>query len=91
MRIAFTCNCCNHRTARAINPQAFITGTVFVQCEGCLIHHKLVDNLKLIHELRGPVFNAPFVTGAGLSQGAESGGFRVGGFELFDVQDDDDV
>lgn len=56
MRVAFTCNVCGHRTTRAINPHAYTDGTVFVQCGGCDVFHKLVDNLKLFHELRGRIY-----------------------------------
>ncbi|KAJ7966919.1 Zinc finger, DNL-type, Mitochondrial import protein TIM15 [Quillaja saponaria] len=47
MRVAFTCNVCGQRTTRAINPHAYTEGTVFVQCCGCNVFHKLVDNLNL--------------------------------------------
>eukprot|EP00250_Pteridium_aquilinum_P005912 c15930_g1_i1 orf=259-675(+) len=56
MRVVFTCNVCGERTTRAINPHAYTDGTVFVQCAGCNVFHKLVDNLKLFHELKGSVF-----------------------------------
>eukprot|EP00249_Psilotum_nudum_P021951 c28311_g1_i8 orf=451-1206(-) len=56
MRVAFTCNVCGERTVRAINPHAYTDGTVFVQCAGCNIFHKLVDNLKLFHEIKGRIF-----------------------------------
>jgi protein import protein ZIM17 len=59
LRVEFTCNKCWERTTRAINPQAYKTGTVFVQCKGCNIFHKLVDNLKLFHELQGPIYTPP--------------------------------
>ncbi|KAK4351791.1 hypothetical protein RND71_027309 [Anisodus tanguticus] len=60
MRVAFTCNVCGQRTTRAINPHAYTDGTVFVQCCGCNIFHKLVDNLNLFHEMKcyvSPEFN----------------------------------
>lgn len=60
MRVAFTCNVCGQRTTRAINPHAYTDGTVFVQCCGCNIFHKLVDNLNLFHEMKcyvSPSFN----------------------------------
>ncbi|OIT03956.1 PREDICTED: uncharacterized protein LOC109224814 [Nicotiana attenuata] len=60
MRVAFTCNVCGQRTTRAINPHAYTDGTVFVQCCGCNVFHKLVDNLNLFHEMKcyvGPNFN----------------------------------
>lgn len=46
----FTCDACGERTERLINRLAFERGTVFVQCAGCLQHHKLVDNLGLVVE-----------------------------------------
>ncbi|KAK4429444.1 hypothetical protein Salat_1244900 [Sesamum alatum] len=60
MRVAFTCNVCGQRTTRAINPHAYTDGTVFVQCCGCNVFHKLVDNLNLFHEMKcyvDPSFN----------------------------------
>ncbi|MCO5595445.1 hypothetical protein L7F22_049487 [Adiantum nelumboides] len=63
MRVAFTCNVCGERTMRAINPHAYTDGTVFVQCAGCNIFHKLVDNLKLFHELKGSVFPSSVMYG----------------------------
>ncbi|KAG1361016.1 hypothetical protein COCNU_09G004790 [Cocos nucifera] len=52
MLVAFTCNVCGQRTTRAINPHAYTDGTVFVQCCGCNVFHKLVDNLNLFHEIK---------------------------------------
>ncbi|XP_010941361.1 uncharacterized protein [Elaeis guineensis] len=52
MLVAFTCNVCGQRTTRAINPHAYTDGTVFVQCCGCNVFHKLVDNLNLFHEMK---------------------------------------
>lgn len=52
MRVAFTCNVCGQRTTRAINPHAYTDGTVFVQCCGCNVFHKLVDNLNLFHGMK---------------------------------------
>ncbi|KAK4798018.1 hypothetical protein SAY86_030344 [Trapa natans] len=60
MLVAFSCNICQQRTTRAINPHAYSDGTVFVQCCGCNAYHKLVDNLNLFHEMKcyiGPSFN----------------------------------
>ncbi|KAG0472687.1 hypothetical protein HPP92_014544 [Vanilla planifolia] len=52
MRVVFTCNICGQRTTRAINPHAYTDGTVFVQCCGCNVFHKLVDNLNLFHDMK---------------------------------------
>ena len=56
MVVEFTCDKCEGRSRRAINPRAYSRGSIFVQCEHCLVHHKLVDNLKLFHELKGEVY-----------------------------------
>ncbi|KAJ9186395.1 hypothetical protein P3X46_001972 [Hevea brasiliensis] len=79
MRVAFTCNVCGQRTTRAINPHAYTDGTVFVQCCGCNIFHKLVDNLNLFHEMKcyvNPSFNY------------KDAKWDVG-FKLFDMDDED--
>ncbi|KAK2660803.1 hypothetical protein Ddye_007336 [Dipteronia dyeriana] len=78
MRVAFTCNVCGQRTTRAINPHAYTDGTVFVQCCGCNVFHKLVDNLNLFHEMKcyvNPSFNY------------RDPKWDVG-FKLFDMDDD---
>nr|XP_023881470.1 uncharacterized protein LOC111993875 isoform X1 [Quercus suber]POE74187.1 dnl-type zinc finger protein [Quercus suber] len=80
MRVAFTCNVCGQRTTRAINPHAYTDGTVFVQCCGCNVFHKLVDNLNLFHEMKcyvNPDFNY-----------RDSNGDL--GFNYLDIDDDDD-
>ncbi|KAJ0962823.1 hypothetical protein J5N97_027945 [Dioscorea zingiberensis] len=48
--VQFTCNACGERTQRLVNRVAYERGTVFVQCAGCLVNHKLVDNLGLVVE-----------------------------------------
>ncbi|XP_024535690.1 uncharacterized protein LOC112348029 [Selaginella moellendorffii] len=58
MRVAFTCNVCGARTMRAINPHAYTDGTVFVQCKGCNVFHKLVDNLNLFYEWDGRLYKS---------------------------------
>ncbi|KAL9259291.1 DNL-type zinc finger protein-like protein [Drosera capensis] len=55
--VQFTCNACGGSTKRLVNRLAYERGTVFVQCAGCLQHHKLVDNLGLVveYDLRNEV------------------------------------
>ncbi|WIA44069.1 hypothetical protein OEZ86_010429 [Tetradesmus obliquus] len=59
MKIKFTCKRCGATTIKPVNPHAWTSGTVFAKCGCCNITHKLIDNLKLFHELSGPVFNTP--------------------------------
>ncbi|KAK4779899.1 hypothetical protein SAY87_016005 [Trapa incisa] len=48
--VQFTCNECGERTSRLVNRLAYERGLVYVECAGCLRHHKLVDNLGLVME-----------------------------------------
>lgn len=82
MRVAFTCNVCGQRTTRAINPHAYTDGTVFVQCCGCNVFHKLVDNLNLFHEVKYYVSSSSF--------NYRDAKWDVSGLNLFDDEEDDD-
>ena len=55
-RMRFTCNLCGETNEKEVNPKAWTKGSVFAKCEGCFAVHKLKDNLKIFHELKGPVF-----------------------------------
>jgi hypothetical protein len=46
----FTCNKCSTRNVIDVNPHAYHEGSVFVQCGGCGVRHKLVDNLGVAQE-----------------------------------------
>ncbi|KAL8240072.1 hypothetical protein R6Q59_013427 [Mikania micrantha] len=83
MRVAFTCNVCGQRTTRAINPHAYTDGTVFVQCCGCNVFHKLVDNLNLFHEMKCYV-NPSF------KYHDPNGNVSSLGFKYLDLNDDDE-
>ncbi|KAM4109227.1 hypothetical protein ACB094_03G104200 [Castanea mollissima] len=48
--VQFTCDVCGERTERLINRLAYERGLIYIQCAGCLRHHKLVDNLGLMVE-----------------------------------------
>lgn len=55
--VQFTCDVCGERTERLINRLAYERGLIYIQCAGCLRHHKLVDNLGLVveYDLRGEI------------------------------------
>ncbi|KAG9150290.1 hypothetical protein Leryth_017599 [Lithospermum erythrorhizon] len=84
MRVAFTCNVCGQRTTRAINPHAYTDGTVFVQCCGCNIYHKLVDNLDLFHEMKC------YVTSSFNPNVNQGGDVRFKFFDLEENENNDD-
>jgi len=41
-RVQFTCNLCGETTTKMVNPHAWEKGTVFAQCSGCDVKHKLI-------------------------------------------------
>jgi len=55
-KLRFTCDRCKEKTEAMVNPNALETGTVFVQCSHCLVHHTLVDNLNLLNDMESPNF-----------------------------------
>ena len=52
--LTFTCNKCEQRGTRMVNPEVYKKGTLFVQCPNpdCAVWHKIVDNLGLIYEFK---------------------------------------
>jgi hypothetical protein len=58
-KIRFRCKRCGATSIKPINIHAWREGTVFARCGRCHVTHKLIDNLKLFHEMAGPVFDPP--------------------------------
>ena len=76
-RVSFTCNVCDARTEKKVNPVAWDRGAVFLQCDGCGAWHKLADAAGLIDEIRFAENSAAALA------------LREGGAELaFDASDD---
>jgi hypothetical protein len=75
-RLQFTCNKCSQRTTRAVNPHALKSGTVFVQCSHCLVHHKIVDHLNLFDDAQ-VLYTSP-LSWAGRTKGPQAGVELVG-------------
>lgn len=93
-KIKFTCKRCGATSIRPINIHAWREGTVFARCGRCHVTHKLIDNLRLFHEMQGPVFDtntAPLDPATPLPPGLQlrleelpvDGGARVGGWDGF--------
>ena len=53
VQMTFTCNKCEGRTMRMINPEVLERGTMWVQCGECEEWHQIVDNLGLIFDFTG--------------------------------------
>ena len=45
MMIVFTCTVCENRTVKRFTKLAYTKGIVIVQCNGCLKHHLIADNM----------------------------------------------
>lgn len=52
MLVTFTCNKCDTRTERLVNPVAWNKGMVICQCAGCQAWHQLADAAGLVDEIR---------------------------------------
>eukprot|EP00208_Stichococcus_sp_RCC1054_P001748 CAMPEP_0206134534 /NCGR_PEP_ID=MMETSP1473-20131121/64_1 /ASSEMBLY_ACC=CAM_ASM_001109 /TAXON_ID=1461547 /ORGANISM="Stichococcus sp, Strain RCC1054" /LENGTH=320 /DNA_ID=CAMNT_0053526149 /DNA_START=66 /DNA_END=1028 /DNA_ORIENTATION=+ len=79
MKVKFTCDRCGVTTIAPVNPTAFATGSVFGACGGCGVVHKLVDNLKLFHEVNS---HQPVRIPASLPQNPGLGIDTIGGFDF---------
>lgn len=55
-KVKFTCKMCETTSVKRVSPHGWTAGSVFAKCDGCGVVHKLVDNLKIFHEFKGPVF-----------------------------------
>ena len=53
VQMTFTCNKCEGRTMRMINPDVLERGTMWVQCGQCEVWHQVIDNLGLIFDFTG--------------------------------------
>lgn len=73
--VAFTCNKCDTRTERMVNPRAWESGLVFVQCgdPGCGAWHKIADAAGLVEEIRFDTEDAPLAAVAAAALEFEGG------------------
>lgn len=51
LKLQFTCNRCQTRNVATVNPLAWRYGTVFIECGGCKVKHKMVDHLNVAEEV----------------------------------------
>ena len=55
-KVKFTCNRCQTRTEKFINPHAWNHGVVFCRCDGCQVVHLIRDQKGVFSCLKGPLF-----------------------------------
>ncbi|KAK9837850.1 hypothetical protein WJX74_006198 [Apatococcus lobatus] len=51
--VQYTCKRCGTVSTKLVNPHVWATGSVFARCNGCGVIHKLMDNLRVYHEVSG--------------------------------------
>ncbi|EDV92231.1 uncharacterized protein LOC6565925 [Drosophila grimshawi] len=47
MEIVYMCKLCNTRNTKTISEEAYYSGVVILQCDGCAVQHLIKDNLGL--------------------------------------------
>ncbi|XP_060665786.1 DNL-type zinc finger protein [Drosophila nasuta] len=47
MELVYLCKLCNTRNTKIISEEAFTSGVVILQCDGCAVDHLIKDNLGL--------------------------------------------
>lgn len=50
LMIAFTCKKCNNRSSHLFSKQAYLTGSVMIECPGCHAHHLIADHLGIFKD-----------------------------------------
>lgn len=55
-KVKFTCNRCQTRNEKFVNPHAWNHGVVFCRCEGCKVIHLIRDQKGIFSCLKGPLF-----------------------------------
>uniref|UniRef100_A0A1L8EIT7 DNL-type domain-containing protein n=1 Tax=Haematobia irritans TaxID=7368 RepID=A0A1L8EIT7_HAEIR len=43
--IVYRCKLCNTRNSKQVSEQAYTTGIVILQCDGCSVNHLIIDNV----------------------------------------------
>ncbi|KAH8386734.1 hypothetical protein KR093_002337 [Drosophila rubida] len=53
MELVYLCKLCNTRNTKIISEEAFNSGVVILQCDGCAVDHLIKDNLGLFANADG--------------------------------------
>lgn len=53
MEIVYLCKLCNTRNTKTISEEAYNSGVVILQCDGCAVDHLIKDNLGLFSNRDG--------------------------------------
>ncbi|XP_064547201.1 uncharacterized protein LOC135434523 [Drosophila montana] len=57
MEIVYLCKLCNTRNTKTISEEAYYSGVVILQCDGCAVDHLIKDNLGLFANGDGSSMN----------------------------------
>ncbi|XP_001354904.1 uncharacterized protein [Drosophila pseudoobscura] len=53
MELVYRCKLCNTRNTKTISEEAYYSGVVILQCDGCAVDHLIKDNLGLFANIEG--------------------------------------
>ncbi|XP_068154488.1 uncharacterized protein [Drosophila tropicalis] len=51
VELVYRCKLCNTRNTKTISEEAYYSGVVILQCDGCAVDHLIKDNLGLFSEI----------------------------------------
>ncbi|XP_013102095.1 uncharacterized protein LOC106083552 [Stomoxys calcitrans] len=54
--IVYRCKLCNTRNTKQVSEQAYTSGVVILQCDGCSVNHLIIDNVGMFANTKGKSF-----------------------------------
>ncbi|XP_073828090.1 uncharacterized protein [Musca autumnalis] len=55
--IVYRCKICNTRNSKKVSEQAYTSGVVILQCDGCSVNHLIIDNVGWFTNTKGKSFD----------------------------------
>ncbi|XP_061401092.1 uncharacterized protein LOC133336829 [Musca vetustissima] len=57
IHIVYRCKICNTRNSKKVSEEAYTSGVVILQCDGCSINHLIIDNVGWFTNTKGKSFD----------------------------------
>lgn len=55
--IVYLCKLCNTRNSKQVSEEAYTSGVVILQCDGCSVNHLIIDNVGWFANTKGKSFD----------------------------------
>ncbi|XP_005189472.1 DNL-type zinc finger protein [Musca domestica] len=55
--IVYRCKICNTRNSKKVSEEAYKSGVVILQCDGCSVNHLIIDNVGWFTNTKGKTFD----------------------------------